>query len=86
MHGYGNMTSVEKRMNKDDLIAYKNFDNNQYAMIPGHAGLNKTALRSTYLKDQMSDYKEESPIPSRNGARYQVNKSMDNIRNARSLV
>jgi hypothetical protein len=33
------MTSVEKRMNKDDLIAYKNFDNKQYAMIPGHSGL-----------------------------------------------
>jgi hypothetical protein len=25
--GYGNMTSVEKRLNKDDLIAYKNYDN-----------------------------------------------------------
>jgi len=24
---YGNMTSVEKRINKNDLIAYKNYDN-----------------------------------------------------------
>lgn len=30
------MTSVEKRLNKDDLIAYKNYDNRQYAMIPGY--------------------------------------------------
>lgn len=27
MKGIGNMTNVEKLMNKDDLIAYKNFDN-----------------------------------------------------------
>lgn len=24
---YGNMTSVEKALNKNDLIAYKNYDN-----------------------------------------------------------
>eukprot|EP00349_Pseudokeronopsis_sp_Brazil_P008947 CAMPEP_0202970092 /NCGR_PEP_ID=MMETSP1396-20130829/16064_1 /ASSEMBLY_ACC=CAM_ASM_000872 /TAXON_ID= /ORGANISM="Pseudokeronopsis sp., Strain Brazil" /LENGTH=32 /DNA_ID= /DNA_START= /DNA_END= /DNA_ORIENTATION= len=29
------MTSVEKAMNRHDLIAYKNYDNNQYSMIPG---------------------------------------------------
>lgn len=27
MRGLGNMTQIEKQMNKDDLIAYKNFDN-----------------------------------------------------------
>ena len=32
---YGNMTSVEKGMNKQDLRAYKNYDNNQYSLIPG---------------------------------------------------
>ena len=32
---YGNMSQQEKAMNKDDLHAYKRFDNNQYAMIPG---------------------------------------------------
>ena len=31
----GNMTSEEKKLNKDDMIAYKNFDNNQYSLIPG---------------------------------------------------
>ena len=32
---YGNMTSVEKQMNKEDLNAWKSYDNNQYALIPG---------------------------------------------------
>lgn len=29
------MTDVEKKLNREDLIAFKNYDNNQYAMIPG---------------------------------------------------
>ena len=29
------MTDVEKKMNREDLIAYKNYDDNQYALIPG---------------------------------------------------
>lgn len=32
---HGNMTQEEKKMNKDDITAYKNFDNNQYSLIPG---------------------------------------------------
>ena len=32
---YGNMSKQEKALNKDDLIAYKHYDNNQYALIPG---------------------------------------------------
>ena len=35
MRGMGNMTKVEKGMNKDDLIAYKQYDNKQYSLIPG---------------------------------------------------
>ena len=35
MQGYGNMTNIEKKMNREDLIAYKNYDNTQYALIPG---------------------------------------------------
>lgn len=35
MKMYGNMSSVEKAMNRHDLHAYKNYDNNQYALIPG---------------------------------------------------
>ena len=35
MQLYGNMTSVEKAMNRHDLQAYKNYDHNQYSIIPG---------------------------------------------------
>lgn len=35
MGNKGNMTEVEKRFNKEDLKAYKEFDNNQYSLIPG---------------------------------------------------
>ena len=31
----GNMTSEEKKLNKDDMVAYKNYDNKQYSLIPG---------------------------------------------------
>lgn len=29
------MTDVEKKLNREDLIAYKKYDNTQYALIPG---------------------------------------------------
>lgn len=32
---YGNMSSVEKNLNREDLNAWKNYDNNQYSLIPG---------------------------------------------------
>jgi hypothetical protein len=32
---YGNMSSVEKALNKNDLRAYKNFDNRQFSLVPG---------------------------------------------------
>ena len=32
---YGNMSSIEKAMNKGELVAYKNFDSNQYSLVPG---------------------------------------------------
>jgi len=35
MGSMGNMTNVEKEINKHDLYAYKVSDTNQYAMIPG---------------------------------------------------
>ena len=28
MQGYGDMTDVEKKLNRIDLVAYKNYDNN----------------------------------------------------------
>jgi hypothetical protein len=35
MQGYGNMSAAEKALNKDDLFAFKQLDNKNYAMIPG---------------------------------------------------
>ncbi len=32
---YGNMSSVEKALNKNDMRAYKNFDDRQYSLVPG---------------------------------------------------
>lgn len=32
---YGNMSSIEKAMNKHDMHAYKNYDTNQYSLVPG---------------------------------------------------
>jgi len=32
---YGNMSNVEKQLNKEDLNAWKSYDNNQYALVPG---------------------------------------------------
>lgn len=37
LRSYGNMTNVEKEMNKEDLNAWKKYDNNQYSMIPGYS-------------------------------------------------
>lgn len=46
MKMHGNMTEVEKHMNKDDLIAWKNYDNNQYSLIPGVSNEKKTLDRA----------------------------------------
>ena len=32
---YGNMSSVEKALNKNEMEAYKNYDARQYSLIPG---------------------------------------------------
>lgn len=32
---YGNMSSHEKALNKNDLNAYKNFDSRQFSLVPG---------------------------------------------------
>ena len=36
MRAYGNMTSVEKEINKGELLAWKNYDSGQVAaLVPG---------------------------------------------------
>ena len=32
---YGNMSGVEKNLNRNELLAYKNYDHHNVAMIPG---------------------------------------------------
>lgn len=34
-HNYGKMTMQEKKMNKNDLRAFRNYDNAMYSMVPG---------------------------------------------------
>ena len=51
MRMYGNMTGIEKQFNKNDLSAFKNYDNNTYALIPG---LNSTSVQPSdkVMKDK----------------------------------
>ena len=35
MMAYGNMSAAEKHINKQDLRAYKNYDNTNFSMLPG---------------------------------------------------
>ena len=39
---YGNMTGIEKQINKNELSAFKNYDNNTYALIPGLNSVTKS--------------------------------------------
>mmetsp|Transcript_726 Transcript_726/g.903 ORF Transcript_726/g.903 Transcript_726/m.903 type:complete len:87 (+) Transcript_726:987-1247(+) len=48
---YGNMSSVEKALNKNELQAYKNYDARQFALVPGiqhykHTPQNESAKAS----------------------------------------
>jgi hypothetical protein len=49
---YGNMTGVEKSLNKDDLSAWKNYDHNTYAMIPGLNSLVKPISNKVIMEKQ----------------------------------
>jgi hypothetical protein len=60
MKMYGNMTGMEKQMNKNDLSAFKNYDSNTYALIPGLNSVSLSPskkvlndkLNKTTIKDQ----------------------------------
>ena len=67
------MTSVEKEMNKDELIAYKKFDNNDLTMVPGqvsskrfadprpqkHSPINNSAKAAVALNEEKLQIQEE---------------------------
>lgn len=52
------MTQQEKKMNKDDLIAYKIHDNTQYSMIPGVSNKKNYLQRDQAYKSRLNP---ESP-------------------------
>lgn len=56
---HGNMTGVEKQMNKDDLIAWKNYDNNQYSLIPGFSTNKKFLERENKNSNSQGALKEQ---------------------------
>jgi len=53
------MTDVEKKLNREDLYAYKNYDNKQYALIPGVNG-QKRYLDNLPRKDQRLSWEEQN--------------------------
>lgn len=58
LKSFGNMTRVEKMMNKDDLKAYKVYDNTQYSMIPGLSN-EKIFRNSEPKKVKTNNYEED---------------------------
>ena len=61
MNSIGNMTNVEKEMNKNDLFAYKVHDNNQYALIPGHTHV-KAMLDPNHAQPPKKNATQGSPL------------------------
>lgn len=64
-NGYGNMTNVEKKMNRADLLAYKSYDNKQYSLIPG--------VQHAYIKKNMGIAQANTAIDDAN--QYQPRRS-----------
>lgn len=60
---YGNMSSIEKALNKNDLEAYKNFDNRQYSLVPGiqHSKHVLLAGGNTRSQDSPKGLKNKDP-------------------------
>ena len=56
---YGNMTGVEKSLNKDDLVAWKNYDHNTYALIPG-LNSSKKPIPNKLLLDKNAHKRDRS--------------------------
>lgn len=63
MKMYGNMTGIEKQMNKNDLAAFKNYDNKTYALIPGlnssSAAPSKKILEEKFSKKRDRSHDEQ---------------------------
>ena len=64
LSGYGNMTNVEKKLNRADLTAYKNYDNRQYCLIPGVSQRKADLAGLGNFKKNANNY-EESEVKKR---------------------
>ena len=69
---FGNMTGVEKKMNKSDLLAWKHYDNNQYSLIPG---ISHKQVENKYKKRDLENPELDGKIEFAN--RRLLNQSLD---------
>lgn len=60
LRAYGNMSAAEKQINKDDLVAYKNYESTNYAMIPG-INNQKHINNNRYQPNPNSEFRVGSP-------------------------
>lgn len=63
LRGYGNMTELEKKLNRVDLMAYKHCDNKMYSLVPGiNSQLNEdaTSVSSKYPRKQRGEPDENA--------------------------
>lgn len=74
MSGYGNMTGVEKKLNKADLLAWKHYDNNQYALIPG---IQHKLLENKYKRNANGDLNMSVDNTPFKRSRANLNQSVD---------
>ena len=70
LKAFGNMTRVEKEMNKDDLKAYKRHDNTQYGLIPGINNEKRYPKESSAKKDQLSYDEQQRRLEAYGYGRY----------------
>lgn len=59
---FGNMTQVEKKMNKDDLYAYKVYNNNQHALIPGINNEKRFLKRDNPKPKKSANYEDQQRL------------------------
>lgn len=72
MNMYGNMTGVEKQINKNDLSAFKNYDNKTYALIPGMNSKYQSPSKKV-LADKMNRTAHQDQNNSLNEIDYRMN-------------
>jgi hypothetical protein len=64
MKMYGNMTGIEKQLNKNDLSAFKNYDSKTYALIPGMNSItnspSKKIMEEKFSKKQGRTHEDEN--------------------------